>query len=122
MSRRSFWVSHNGRVSRTVRRFGGVLTRATPAGLTSAEATQRLAVGLTLQLLPTLISINLAHGAKRMAHAKVIVTEGSVHIQAALDVAGAPSEKVLLYAYLNAWYETGFTNPIDAAIPCASPA
>ena len=29
---------------------------------------------------------------------------------------GAPSEKVLLHAYLNAFYETGFTNPIDEAI------
>ena len=98
-----------------------------------------LAVGLTPQLLPAIISINLAHGAKRMAQAKVIVkrlasienfgsmnvicsdktgtlTEGSVHVQAALDVAGAPSEQVLLYAYLNAFYETGFTNPIDEAI------
>src|SRR4029077_12910526 len=98
-----------------------------------------LAVGLTPQLLPAIVSINLAHGAKRMAQVKVIVkrlasienfgsmnvicsdktgtlTEGSVHAQAALDVAGAPSEQVLLYAYLNAFYETGFTNPIDAAI------
>ena len=44
------------------------------------------------------------------------LTEGSVHVQSALDVAGAPSEKVLLYAYLNAVYETGFPNPIDTAI------
>ena len=44
------------------------------------------------------------------------LTEGSVHVQSALDVEGAPSEKVLLYAYLNAFYETGFPNPIDAAI------
>lgn len=98
-----------------------------------------LAVGLTPQLLPAIISINLAHGAKRMAEGKVIVkrlasienfgsmnvicsdktgtlTEGSVRLQSALDVEGAPSEKVLLYAYLNAFYETGFTNPIDEAI------
>jgi len=98
-----------------------------------------LAVGLTPQLLPAIISINLAHGAKRMAEGKVIVkrlaaienfgsmnvicsdktgtlTEGSVHLQSALDVEGAPSEKVLLHAYLNAFYETGFTNPIDEAI------
>jgi Mg2+-importing ATPase len=98
-----------------------------------------LAVGLTPQLLPAIISINLAHGAKRMAQVKVIVkrlasienfgsmnvicsdktgtlTEGSVHLQSALDVEGAPSEKVLLHAYLNAFYETGFTNPIDEAI------
>ncbi|HEY7319950.1 MAG TPA: magnesium-translocating P-type ATPase [Candidatus Binatia bacterium] len=98
-----------------------------------------LAVGLTPQLLPAIISINLAHGAKRMAEVKVIVkrlasienfgsmnvicsdktgtlTEGSVRLQSALDVKAAASEKVLLYAYLNAFYETGFTNPIDEAI------
>lgn len=98
-----------------------------------------LAVGLTPQLLPAIISINLAHGAKRMAQQKVIVkrlasienfgsmnvicsdktgtlTEGVVHLQSALDVEGFPSEKVMLYAYLNAFYETGFTNPIDEAI------
>src|SRR5437870_299274 len=98
-----------------------------------------LAVGLTPQLLPAIISINLAHGAKQMAQAKVIVkrlasienfgsmkviccdktgtlTEAIVHLQSALNVEGAPSDKVLLHAYLNAFYETGFTNPIDAAI------
>jgi Mg2+-importing ATPase len=98
-----------------------------------------LAVGLTPQLLPAIISINLAHGAKRMAQEKVIVkrlasienfgsmnvicsdktgtlTEGIVHVQSALDVAGAPSDKVLFHAYVNAFYETGFTNPIDEAI------
>jgi len=98
-----------------------------------------LAVGLTPQLLPAIISINLAHGAKRMAQKRVIVkrlasienfgsmnvicsdktgtlTEGIVHVQSACDIEGAPSEKVLLYAYLNASFETGFTNPIDEAI------
>ena len=98
-----------------------------------------LAVGLSPQLLPAIISINLAHGAKRMAQNKVIVkrlasienfgsmnvicsdktgtlTEGIVHLHSALGVEGTPSEKVLLYAYLNAFYETGFTNPIDEAI------
>jgi Mg2+-importing ATPase len=98
-----------------------------------------LAVGLTPQLLPAIISINLAHGARRMAQAKVIVkrlasienfgsmnvlcsdktgtlTEGVVHLHSTLDVDGCASEKVLLYAYLNAFYETGFANPIDAAI------
>ncbi len=98
-----------------------------------------LAVGLTPQLLPAIISINLSHGAKRMARKKVIVkrlasienfgtmnvicsdktgtlTEGTVHVQSALDVEGASSERVLFHAYLNASYETGFTNPIDEAI------
>ncbi len=98
-----------------------------------------LAVGLTPQLLPAIISINLAHGAKRMALGKVIVkhlasienlgsmnvlcsdktgtlTEGTMRVHSALDVDGNESEKVLFYAYLNALYETGFTNPIDEAI------
>ena len=98
-----------------------------------------LAVGLTPQLLPAIISINLSHGAKRMAQQKVIVkrlssienfgsmnvicsdktgtlTEGIVQVQSTLDIDGAPSDKVLFYAYLNAFYETGFANPIDEAI------
>jgi Mg2+-importing ATPase len=44
------------------------------------------------------------------------LTEGIVHVQSACNVEGAPSDKVLLHAYLNAFYETGFTNPIDEAI------
>ena len=98
-----------------------------------------LAVGLTPQLLPAIISINLAHGAKRMADKKVIVkrlasienfgsmnvlcsdktgtlTEGLVQVHTVLDVEGKESEKALLYAYINASYETGFTNPLDEAI------
>jgi Mg2+-importing ATPase len=98
-----------------------------------------LAVGLTPQLLPAIISINLAHGAKGMAQQKVIVkrlasienfgsmnvlcsdktgtlTEGVIRIHSVLDVNGKENEKVLLYAFLNAFYQTGFTNPIDDAI------
>jgi Mg2+-importing ATPase len=98
-----------------------------------------LAVGLTPQLLPAIISINLSHGAKRMAEKKVIVkrlssienfgcmniicsdktgtlTEGTVQLQSALDLNGEANEKVFLLAYINAFYETGFTNPIDKAI------
>jgi len=98
-----------------------------------------LAVGLTPQLLPAIISINLAHGAKRMAREKVIVkrltsienfgsmnvlcsdktgtlTEGVVQLQTAFDVHGNECEKVLFYAYLNSFFETGFASPIDEAI------
>ena len=98
-----------------------------------------LAVGLTPQLLPAIISINLGHGARRMADHKVIVkrlasienfgsmdvlcsdktgtlTEGSARVHSAVDAAGQPSEKILLYAYLNAFFETGYANPIDEAI------
>ena len=98
-----------------------------------------LAVGLTPQLLPAIISINLAHGAKKMAEQKVIVkrlaaienfgsmdvlcsdktgtlTEGKVTLHSALDVEGNPSERVFFHAYLNAFFEKGFSNPIDEAI------
>jgi P-type Mg2+ transporter len=44
------------------------------------------------------------------------LTEGVVHLKSALDINGNESEKVLLFAYLNSFYEKGFTNPIDEAI------
>ena len=98
-----------------------------------------LAVGLTPQLLPAIISVNLAHGARRMAEHKVIVkqlasienfgsmnvlcsdktgtlTEGLVHLSGTLDLSGFAHDKVARYAYLNSIYETGFKNPIDEAI------
>ena len=98
-----------------------------------------LAVGLTPQLLPAIISINLARGAKIMATQKVIVkrlssienfgsmnvlcsdktgtlTEGIIKIQSVVDFNGNQSGKAMLYASLNASYQTGFTNPIDEAI------
>ena len=98
-----------------------------------------LAVGLTPQLLPAIISINLSRGARQMAKFKVIVkrlssienfgsmnvlcsdktgtlTEGTVHIKSSLDPLGNDSQQVFFYAYLNAIHETGFTNPIDEAI------
>ncbi len=96
-------------------------------------------MGLTPQLLPAIISVNLARGARRMARRQVIVkrmaaienfgsmdvlcadktgtlTEGTARISLALGADGAPSARVLLHAYVNACFETGFTNPIDAAI------
>ncbi|HOT08039.1 MAG: Copper-exporting P-type ATPase B [Methanosaeta sp. PtaB.Bin039] len=98
-----------------------------------------LAVGLTPQLLPVIISVNLAHGARQMASQKVIVkrpasienfgsmdilccdktgtlTEGKVKMRSALDVNGQESEEVLRLAYINAFFETGFANPIDQSI------
>ncbi len=98
-----------------------------------------LAVGLTPQLLPAIISINLSHGARRMARQKVIVkrlnsienfgsmdilcsdktgtlTEGVIRLEAFVDPAGKPNEKVLFYAFLNASMESGFANPIDEAV------
>jgi len=98
-----------------------------------------LAVGLTPQLLPAIISINLAHGAKLMAKEKVIVkrlaaienfgsmdvlctdktgtlTEGTVQLRSAFDIGGIDSDRVLFHAYLNAKFQSGYTNPIDDSI------
>jgi Mg2+-importing ATPase len=98
-----------------------------------------LAVGLTPQLLPAIISINLSKGAQSMAAHGVIVrrlesienfgsmdvlctdktgtlTTGVVQLDAALDVEGQPSEEVFRHAYLNAYFETGLANPLDEAI------
>ncbi|MCO5946749.1 magnesium-translocating P-type ATPase [Mucilaginibacter flavidus] len=100
-----------------------------------------LAVGLTPQLLPAIISVNLSTGARRMAKQQVIVkrlssienfgsmnilcsdktgtiTEGKVKLKDTLDINGRHSDKVLQYAWLNASLQQGFNNPIDAAI-CA---
>lgn len=101
--------------------------------------TLALAVGLTPQLLPAIVTINLAQGAKDMARQKVIVkrlvaienfgsmnvlcsdktgtlTEGVIQLHSAVDTNGNESEKVLRYAYLNAFHQRGYANPIDDAI------
>jgi Mg2+-importing ATPase len=44
------------------------------------------------------------------------LTEGSIVLQAVIDPAGQPSEDVRLVAFLNAEFETGIDNPLDAAI------
>ena len=98
-----------------------------------------IAVGIIPELLPAIISINLAIGAVHMAGMKVIVkqlasienlggmnilcvdktgtlTEGTMKFSAALDANGEASDKAYLYAYLNSFYQTGFQNPIDDAV------
>ena len=139
---------------RGVQRFGYLLTRvmlvmvvvvlavnivrAKPA-LESLLFALALAVGLTPELLPAIISITLSHGAQRMARRGVIVrrlnaienfgsmdvlctdktgtlTEGVVVLDRALDAQGEPSSAVLRDAYLNAHYQTGLNNPLDEAI------
>jgi Mg2+-importing ATPase len=98
-----------------------------------------LAVGLTPQLLPAIISVNLSHGARRMATVKVVVrrlasiedfgsmdvlcsdktgtlTEGRVRVERALDSQGVESAEVLQLAAVNAAFQSGFRNPIDRAI------
>lgn len=98
-----------------------------------------LAVGLTPQLLPAVVSVNLAQGARRLAAAKVIVrrlasienfgsmsvlccdktgtiTEGTVRVERCTDFLGQPHERALWMAALNARFETGFRNPLDEAL------
>lgn len=105
----------------------------------SALFSLALAVGLTPQLLPAIVSISLAQGARRMAAARVIVrrldaiedvgsmtvlcsdktgtmTADRIRLDAATDVAGVPSPSVAELASLNAGLQTAFTNPLDAAV------
>lgn len=101
-----------------------------------------LAVGLSPELLPAILSITLAHGAKAMASHGVIVkrlnaienlgsmdvlctdktgtlTKGVVQLDKTLDFAGEPSEQVLHLAYLNSHYQTGLSNILDDAVIAA---
>jgi Mg2+-importing ATPase len=98
-----------------------------------------LAVGLTPQLLPAIIGVNLSKGSQAMAKAGVIVrklnaienfgsmdvlctdktgtlTLGVVKLDGALDPLGEKSPRVFKLAYLNAALQTGLENPLDEAI------
>ncbi|HEY7699989.1 MAG TPA: HAD-IC family P-type ATPase, partial [Vicinamibacteria bacterium] len=103
-----------------------------------------LAVGLSPELLPAILSVNLARGAQAMAKRGVVVrrlnaienlgsmdvlctdktgtlTEGVVRLEGAYDPSGAPSTEVLELGALNAALETGLHNPLDEAIVLARP-
>ncbi|HEY0993949.1 MAG TPA: magnesium-translocating P-type ATPase [Kofleriaceae bacterium] len=98
-----------------------------------------LAVGLSPELLPVILSINLARGAEMMAHYGVLVrrlpaienlgsmdvlctdktgtlTEGVVELDGAYDADGARSELTLDLGAVNAAFETGLPSPLDDAI------
>lgn len=98
-----------------------------------------LAVGLTPELLPMIVSVTLARGALRMARAKVIVkrlsaihdmgamdvlctdktgtlTEARIHLERHIDAQGRDSARVLELAYLNSVFESGLKSPLDEAI------
>jgi Mg2+-importing ATPase len=98
-----------------------------------------LAVGLNPELLPAILSVNLARGAQMMARRGVIVrrlnaienlggmtvlctdktgtlTEGVVSVDGAYDTDGRESADVLALATMNAALQTGLANPLDAAI------
>lgn len=107
--------------------------------LTALLFSLAIAVGLTPQLLPAIISINLAKGARRMAQQQVIIkrlsaienigsmnvlcsdktgtlTEGRVRVDCVMDGWGKPSVRTQLLATINAQLQQGFRNPIDEAI------
>ncbi len=98
-----------------------------------------LAVGMTPELLPAIVSVTLSRGARAMAGKGVIIrrleaienlgsmdilctdktgtlTLGAMSLGAAVDADGAQSAEVLQLAYLNAALETGIDNPLDEAI------
>jgi Mg2+-importing ATPase len=98
-----------------------------------------VAVGLTPEMLPMIVTVNLSKGALAMARKKVIVkrlnaiqnfgamdvlctdktgtlTQGKIVLEKHLDVYGDPSEKVLHFGYLNSYHHTGLKNLLDKAI------
>lgn len=98
-----------------------------------------VAVGLTPELLPMILSINMSAGSMKMAEKGVIVkklvaipnfgsmdilctdktgtlTEDRIVLVKYTDVSGHDSEEVLMHAYLNSFFETGIVNPMDEAV------
>ncbi len=98
-----------------------------------------IAVGLTPEMLPMIVTVNLAKGALTMARKKVVVkrlpsiqnlgaidvlctdktgtlTQDRVMLEQHVDITGNPSEDVLNYTYLNSYYQTGLRNLIDRAV------
>lgn len=98
-----------------------------------------LAIGMSPEFLPMVMSVTLSRGAKNMAKKKVIVkrlsaihdlggmnilctdktgtlTEAKIQLARNIDSNGKNNERVLYLAYLNSYFETGLKNPMDEAI------
>lgn len=98
-----------------------------------------VAVGLTPEMLPMIVTVNLAMGAMAMSRKKVIVkrlnaiqnfgamdvlctdktgtlTQDHIILKRHLDIHGDESEQVLEYAYLNSFYQSGLKNLLDVAV------
>jgi len=98
-----------------------------------------LAVGMTPEMMPMIITVTLAQGARRMTRKKVLVkqlaaiedfgsieilcsdktgtlTEGEIVLDRHVDVQGKDDENVLRMIYLNSYFEAGIKSPLDAAV------
>jgi Mg2+-importing ATPase len=98
-----------------------------------------VAVGLTPEMLPMIVTVNLSKGAMAMSKKKVIVkrlnsiqnfgaidilctdktgtlTQDRVILEKAVDVTNRDSDDVLRYAYMNSYYQTGLRNLLDRSI------
>jgi Mg2+-importing ATPase len=98
-----------------------------------------LAVGLTPELLPMVVTVTLSRGALRMAQRRVIVkrlpaiqnlgamdvlctdktgtlTEARISLERCIDADGRDSQRVLMLAHLNSVFESGLKSPLDEAI------
>ncbi len=103
-----------------------------------------LAVGLTPELLPMIVTVTLARAAIEMSKRKVIVkrlsaihdlgamdvlctdktgtlTEATIKLVCAIDGRGAESPRAYAYAYVNSQFESGMKSPLDGAILAAHP-
>ena len=98
-----------------------------------------IAIGLTPELLPVIISVSLSRGSVRMAAKDVIVkhlpaiqnfgsmdvlctdktgtlTKDQIELVKYVDIRGQASDQLLTYAYANSFYHTGVQNPLDTAV------
>jgi P-type Mg2+ transporter len=98
-----------------------------------------VAVGLTPEMLPMIVTVNLAKGAIAMSRRKVIVkrlnsiqnfgamnvlctdktgtlTQDRIILKRNLDIRGDDSDRVLEYAYLNSFHQSGLKNLLDVAV------
>lgn len=98
-----------------------------------------LAVGLTPELLPMIMTVNLSKGALEMSKKGVIVkrlasiqnfgsmdilcsdktgtlTENKIELVLHIDLEGRDNQKILLYSLLNSHFQTGLKSPLDDAI------
>lgn len=107
--------------------------------ITSLLFALSLAIGLSPQLLPAIIGINLAHGASKMGKKNVIIkklssienfgsinilccdktgtlTEGKIKLHSTYTINKNSSDKISLFAFLNSKLQTGYLNPLDKSI------